>query len=1140
VKIVATHRNARRLLAGAVLVCCNCAALASGAEIVDLIGRGDFKQAQAGDWHQASIRQQLDGGAYVRTGDLSQMAVLLRDHTQLRLNQNSILQIRELAAGGTPTRLDLSAGRAWMQAKSRPAAASGGQPPALEIRTSNAVAAIRGTDWDIEVAPTGNVTLTVLSGEVDLYNDFGRVMVAANQQAYVEAGKAPVKRLLTNARERVQWVTAYRPQPHRWSTPGNPALTDAMAAIDREDFAGASRLLTGGDTDSVLLRADLLLFQGETARAMALLDAAWQADAGNSRVPALLARAHLLADQSAQARAVLDVALARHPKDTELWLAQAELARIAGDAGQTRAALNATLSLDGKQPDAWFGLGRLAAEREDVREARERLGRALELNPGGAGYRGELATLETFANRLAEADTAFGQALTEQPADYVALTGLGLLRLKQGRAEEALEPLLKAGLLEPRYARAALYTGIAYYQLNRPDRAGETLRRAAELDPRDPLPHMMLSRISADRMEFGAAIAQARRAAELMPFLKSLNQLANDQKGTANVGSALAQFGLEEWAHAHAYNAYTPYWAGSHLFLADRYSGEFNQNSELYQGFLSDPTVFGASNRQSPLVTRPGHYANVEFIRAREDLGYPQYSGTANGYFASPWPLAYYLNGEQTRFTPRTLDATGDTFSHTFGLGAKPNHDLGLFVFNTRRKMDFNLNGDFSGVQYIDDAVANSNERLDVGAHYRFAPESHLWLKIGRGDETREIDGGLRFPALTREMSQIFGVAFPDDGIMSQRGQTTVDDWQLRHVLDLDRRWQFGWGVESGKNSSRSRLGMIVPPLLIVSAEQTRFESRDIHLTNRLRPTDALTLQADISRQHLTRDYAFDRAYGFLFGSGIVIPGGSASDRTDLAEWNPRLGLAWQPTAGSLLRLAAQRWRKPAAPGTLATVDTAGIPLDDRLVAMGGQLKRLRAQYEWQPNGRLFAQAWGDRREIRNLVDDNGDLLQGFSVPDLERLRNKPNFIAQAYDPLEDTPEFGAARINAFGVAGNVLLRQDLSLATRYHRNDSRNLGNAYAGLQVPWLPKHLVNVTINWLPAARWHLAFKSTYRGRRYQDEANTEALAAGWLFGLHAYWESPDKRLYTEALIDNIKGRKGVSAKPSIYGMRLGYRF
>jgi hypothetical protein len=685
-----------------------------------------------------------------------------------------------------------------------------------------------------------------------------------------------------------------------------------------------------------------------------------------------------------------------------------------------------------------------------------------------------------------------------------------------------------------------MYTGIAYYQLGRTDRASEALRKATELDPRDPLPRMMLSRIAADRMEFGAAIAEARRASALMPFLKSLNQLANDQKGTANVGSALAQFGLEEWAHAHAYNAYTPYWAGSHLFLADRYNGEFNQNAELYQGFLSDPTVFGAANRQSPLVARPGHYANIEFVRAREDLNYPQYAGTANGYFASPWPLAYYLNGEQTRFTPRSFDTTGDTFSHTFGLGAKPSHELGLFVFNTRRKMDFNLNGDFSGIQYHDDKVANTNERLDVGAHYRFAPESHLWLKIGRGDETRELDGGLRFPALTREMSQTFGMTFPDDGMVSQRTRTTVDDWQLRHVVDLEPRWQFGWGVESGKNSARSRLGMIVLPVLIVSAEQAQFESRDIHLTNRLRLSADLTVQADVSRQQLTRDYAFDRAYGFFLGSGIVLPGGSTRQKTELTEWNPRVGVAWRPAPGSTLRLAAQRWRKPAAPGTLATVDTAGIPLDDRLVAMGGQLKRARAQYEWQPNDKLFFQAWADRREIRNLTNENGDLLQGLSVPDLERLRNKPNFIAQAYDPLEETPEFGMARINAFGLAGNFLLRDDLSLATRYHRNDSRNLGNAHAGLQVPWLPRHLLNATINWLPAARWQLAFKSTYRSSRYQDEANTEALAAGWLFGLHAYRESQDKRLYTEALIDNIKGRKGVSAKPAIYGIRLGYRF
>ena len=53
---------------------------------------------------------------------------------------------------------------------------------------------------------------------------------------------------------------------------------------------------------------------------------------------------------------------------------------------------------------------------------------ALKLNPTGAGYEGELGTLETFVNHFDVAEQAFARALQANPADYVALTGMGLLR----------------------------------------------------------------------------------------------------------------------------------------------------------------------------------------------------------------------------------------------------------------------------------------------------------------------------------------------------------------------------------------------------------------------------------------------------------------------------------------------------------------------------------------------------------------------------------------------------------------------------------------------------------------------------------------------------------------------------------------
>jgi hypothetical protein len=96
---------------------------------------------------------------------------------------------------------------------------------------------------------------------------------------------------------------------------------------------------------------------------------------------------------------------------------------------------------------------------------------------------------------------------------------------------------------------------------------------------------MLLAQIHTDLFQPGEAVAVARAGAQRMPYLRSLNQLANDQKGSANLGAALAFFGMEDWALELAQQSFYPYRGGSHLFLADCYAGEFNKNSALYQGF---------------------------------------------------------------------------------------------------------------------------------------------------------------------------------------------------------------------------------------------------------------------------------------------------------------------------------------------------------------------------------------------------------------------------------------------------------------------------------------------------------------------------------------------------------------------------
>ena len=192
-----------------VLSCCFISSLAYAVaespqrRFVSLKGTGQVRQEHVQQWHPAAVNQGVFAGNYVRTGDLSRMALLFSDQTQLSLNQNSQLQIKQVRdqIKNLNTAVRLNQGRSWTQ--SRQASQQ------MIMETPSAIAAIRGTDWDMEVDERGKSTITVLSGEVEFYNDQGKVTVRKNEQASAEVGKAPVKIIITNPRNRVQWVSQY-------------------------------------------------------------------------------------------------------------------------------------------------------------------------------------------------------------------------------------------------------------------------------------------------------------------------------------------------------------------------------------------------------------------------------------------------------------------------------------------------------------------------------------------------------------------------------------------------------------------------------------------------------------------------------------------------------------------------------------------------------------------------------------------------------------------------------------------------------------------------------------------------------------------------------------------------------------------
>src|SRR6185369_11184369 len=97
---------------------------------------------------------------------------------------------------------------------------------------------IKGTEFVVDVAEDKTTTITMLEGVVEATNDQGSLTINKGEQAFVEPGKAPVKRIVVHPRDAVAWALYYPPV-----LGGKDAqhLTDLGA--DGEPLAHAAQLL---------------------------------------------------------------------------------------------------------------------------------------------------------------------------------------------------------------------------------------------------------------------------------------------------------------------------------------------------------------------------------------------------------------------------------------------------------------------------------------------------------------------------------------------------------------------------------------------------------------------------------------------------------------------------------------------------------------------------------------------------------------------------------------------------------------------------------------------------------------------------------------------------------------------------------
>ena len=161
------------------------AAASISCTLVEKEGKVEVSRKGSTAWNVAQLNDTYQPGDRIRTGSRSRAALRWSELSVVRLSELTSMEIQPPAKPGDKPQLDLRSGASYFFSREK--------PTEIQFRTPVASGAIRGTEFDLQVAEDGRTVLSLLDGEVDLSNAQGPASLRSGEQATVEPGGAPKK-----------------------------------------------------------------------------------------------------------------------------------------------------------------------------------------------------------------------------------------------------------------------------------------------------------------------------------------------------------------------------------------------------------------------------------------------------------------------------------------------------------------------------------------------------------------------------------------------------------------------------------------------------------------------------------------------------------------------------------------------------------------------------------------------------------------------------------------------------------------------------------------------------------------------------------------------------------------------------------
>jgi tetratricopeptide (TPR) repeat protein len=443
--------------------------------LVYLQGQVAVARAGTATWQAAALNQELLAGDAVKTGPESRCAILGADESQIKLNENTLLvlasvapsprlglaEVQPAAAGAAPrSTYRVPQGEIWLR--------NSKEKFPLAVETPAVTAAIRGTEFNLQVARDGSSYLTLLAGSLQLLNDYGQVVLQPGEEGMARPGQAPSKRVLVQPADAVQWSLYY---------PGIFSFRDLPLA----PAAGEPRR-SGGGAAVLVAQAAAAYDRGELEQARGAAEAALKLEPENPGALTILgwlslqredpqaAAGYFTRVKPLEARAAAGLALARYR--------QGDVAGAYRFLQGVRRTLPPSPLLATLSGFLELMVGKVAA-------ATATLQGVLARNPGEVLARTLLAQIYLVQNHQDRARREAAQALGQAPGSPMAQLTMGLVKIAYFDLPGAAGHLKAALAADPRFVPAYVYLAKIQLGGNYLDRAWETIQRALKLAPRD-------------------------------------------------------------------------------------------------------------------------------------------------------------------------------------------------------------------------------------------------------------------------------------------------------------------------------------------------------------------------------------------------------------------------------------------------------------------------------------------------------------------------------------------------------------------------------------------------------------------------------------------------------------------------------